>query len=66
LGGSPLFLVSSDGTLEEQICTVEDSSDLYGELKQLLGPRCISAVRKTSELAKQPQRMAEPEMEQVS
>ncbi|HLL40283.1 MAG TPA: DNA polymerase III subunit alpha, partial [Rubrobacteraceae bacterium] len=66
LGGSPLFLVSSDGTLEEQICTVGDSSDLYGELKQLLGPRCISAVRKTSELAKQPQRMAEPEMEQVS
>ena len=55
-GGSPLFLVSGDGTLEEQICTVEDSSDLYGELKQLLGPRCISAVRKA----------AEPEMEQVS
>ncbi len=55
-GGSPLFLVSGDGTLEEQICTVEDSSDLYGELKQLLGPRCISAVRRT----------AEPEMEQVS
>jgi DNA polymerase-3 subunit alpha len=65
-GGSPLFLVSSDGTLEEQICTVEDSSDLYGELKQLLGPRCISAVRKASEPAKQPQQMAEPEMEQVS
>jgi len=55
-GGSPLFLVSSDGALEEQICTVEDSSDLYAELKQLLGPRCISAVRKISK----------PEMEQVS
>jgi DNA polymerase-3 subunit alpha len=51
-----LFLVSKDGTLEEQICTVEDSSDLYAELKQLLGPRCISAVRKA----------AKPEMEQVS
>jgi DNA polymerase III subunit alpha len=55
-GGSPLFLVSKDGTLEEQICTVEDSSDLHAELKQLLGPRCISAARKT----------AKPEMEQVS
>ncbi|MEJ7872997.1 MAG: DNA polymerase III subunit alpha, partial [Rubrobacteraceae bacterium] len=51
-GGSPLFLVSGDGALEEQICTVEDSSDLYGELKQLLGARCISAVRKGAELAK--------------
>ncbi len=55
-GGSPLFLVSGDGTLEEQICTVEDSSDLYAELKQLLGARCISAVRRT----------AEPEIQQVS
>ena len=55
-GGSPLFLVSGDGTLEEQICTVEDSSDLYAELKQLLGSRCISAVR----------RVSKPEMEQVS
>ncbi|MDX6379849.1 MAG: polymerase subunit alpha [Rubrobacteraceae bacterium] len=55
-GGSPLFLVSGDGTLEEQICTVQDSSDLYAELKQLLGPRCISAVRKANK----------PEMEQVS
>jgi DNA polymerase III subunit alpha len=55
-GGSPLFLVSRDGTLEEQICTVEDCSDLYAELKQLLGPRCISAIRK----------IAKPEMEQVS
>ena len=55
-GGSPLLLVSSEGALEEQICTVEDSSDLYAELKQLLGPRCISAVRKISK----------PEMEQVS
>jgi DNA polymerase III subunit alpha len=55
-GGSPLFLVSKDGTLEEQICSVEDSSDFYAELKQLLGPRCISTVRKASE----------PEMEQVS
>src|ERR687886_244675 len=53
-GGSPLFLV--DGTMEEQICAVEDSSDLYAELKQLLGPRCISAVRK----------ITAPEMEQVS
>jgi DNA polymerase-3 subunit alpha len=55
-GGSPLFLVSRDGTLEEQICTVEDSSDLHAELKQLLGPRCISAVRKAPK----------SEMEQVS
>jgi DNA polymerase-3 subunit alpha len=55
-GGSPLFLVSGDGALEEQICTVEDCSDLYAELKQLLGRRCISALRK----------VPKPEMEQVS
>jgi DNA polymerase-3 subunit alpha len=54
-GGSPLFLVSGDGALEEQICTVEDCSDLYAELKQLLGRRCISALRK----------VPKPEMEQV-
>nr|MDQ5817488.1 DNA polymerase III subunit alpha [Actinomycetota bacterium] len=54
-GESPLSLVFSDGT-EERIFSVEDSSDLYAELKQILGPRCLSAVR----------RAAEPEMEQVS
>jgi DNA polymerase-3 subunit alpha len=55
-GEAPLVLVSNDGIPEETICTVEESSDLYAELKQILGPRCISAVRKT----------AEPEMERVS
>jgi DNA polymerase-3 subunit alpha len=55
-GESPLLLVSGDGALEERIAGVEDSSDLYAELKQLLGPRCISAVRP----------LPEPEMEQVS
>jgi DNA polymerase-3 subunit alpha len=55
-GESPLVLVSNDGIPEETICTVQDSSDLYAELKQLLGPRCISAARKVSK----------PEMEQVS
>jgi DNA polymerase-3 subunit alpha len=55
-GESPLVLVSDDGIPEETIYTVEDSSDLYAELKQLLGPRCVSAVR----------RAAKPEMEQVS
>ena len=55
-GESPLLLVSGDGGLEEQIAGVENSSDLYAELKQLLGPRCISAVRPVSEL----------EIEQVS
>jgi DNA polymerase-3 subunit alpha len=56
-GGSPLFLVSSDGQLEERICTVEDSSDLHAELKRVLGPRCISYARPQA---------TEPEMEQVS
>ncbi len=56
-GGSPIFLVSSDGELEERIGSVEDSSDLHAELKQVLGPRCISYTRP---------RAAEPEMEQVS
>jgi DNA polymerase-3 subunit alpha len=53
-GEHPLLLVS--GALEEQIAGVENSSDLYAELKLLLGPRCISASRALSE----------PEMEQVS
>ena len=56
-GESPLLLVSSDGRLEERLCTVEDSSDLHAELKQALGPRCIGYSRP---------RTAEPEMEQVS
>jgi len=56
-GGSPLFLVSSDGRLEEHICAVQDSSDLHAELKQVLGPRCVGYARP---------RTAEPEMEQVS
>ena len=55
-GESPLVLVSNDGVPEEIICTVEESSDLYAELKQLLGSKCISAVR----------RSAEPTMEHVS
>jgi DNA polymerase-3 subunit alpha len=54
-GETPLILVSGAGT-EEQISGVEGSSDLYAELKQLLGPRSISTVR----------RVTEPEMEQVS
>jgi DNA polymerase-3 subunit alpha len=56
-GGSPLFLVSSDGALEERLGGVKDSSDLHAELKQVLGPRCIGYSRPQS---------AEPEMEQVS
>ncbi len=56
-GGSPLYLVSSEGDLEERIGAVEDSSDLHAELKQVLGPRCITYAKP---------RAAEPEMEQVS
>jgi DNA polymerase-3 subunit alpha len=55
-GESPLVLVSDDGIPEETICTVRDSSDLYAELKQILGPRCMSAVRQAPK----------PEVEQVS
>jgi DNA polymerase-3 subunit alpha len=55
-GESPLFLVSGDGRLEEKILTVEDSSDLHAEIKQLLGARSIGYRR--------PERA--PEMEQVS
>ncbi|MDQ4083809.1 MAG: OB-fold nucleic acid binding domain-containing protein, partial [Actinomycetota bacterium] len=55
-GESPLVLVSTDGISEEAICTVEESSDLYAELKQLLGSKCISTVRKA----------ASSEMEHVS
>ena len=60
-GGSSLFLVSEDGALEERICGVDDSSDLHAELKQLLGTRCISAVRPAV-----PEEGSEPEMERVS
>ena len=56
-GGSPLFLVSEDGELEERICGVEDSSDLHAELKQLLGTRCIGYSRPS---------VHKPVMEQVS
>jgi DNA polymerase III subunit alpha len=53
-GQSPLLLASADGTLQEQIVGVGDSSALYAELKQLLGLRCIGYVRPA------------PDMEQVS
>ena len=55
-GGTPLFLVSSDGALQERIGGVRDSSDLHAELKQVLGPRCITYSKPE----------AAPEMEQVS
>lgn len=55
-GEHPLVLVSGDGLPDREICTVEDSSDLHAELKRMLGPGCISAVR----------RAAERQMERVS
>jgi DNA polymerase-3 subunit alpha len=55
-GKSPVFLVSGDGTREEKIGDITDSSDLHAELKQLLGPRCLAYSPPTGE----------PEMEQVS
>ncbi|HET7478634.1 MAG TPA: DNA polymerase III subunit alpha [Rubrobacteraceae bacterium] len=58
-GESPLSLVASNDGLEEKISTVEDSSDLHAELKQLLGPRCLYYARPAAV-------PAEPEMEQVS
>jgi len=54
-GESPVFLVSGDGMLEEKIGAIGDSSDLHAELKQLLGPRCLTYAPP-----------AEPQMEQVS
>ena len=58
-GGSPVFLVSPADGLEERVFDVEDSSDLHAELKQILGPRCLSYARREAAVA-------EPEMEQVS
>ena len=58
-GVSPLTLVSEDGALSEKISTVEDSSDLHAELKQLLGPKCLYYKRQETVPAEQ-------EMEQVS
>jgi DNA polymerase-3 subunit alpha len=58
-GESPLTLVSEDSALNEKIASVEDSSDLHAQLKQLLGPKCIYYNRQ--EIVP-----AEREMEQVS
>jgi DNA polymerase-3 subunit alpha len=55
-GESSVFLVSGDGMMEEKIGTIGDSSDLHAELKQLLGPRCLTYAPPA----------AEPQMEQVS
>jgi DNA polymerase-3 subunit alpha len=44
-GGSPLILVSGDGKVERQICTVEDSGDLHAELKRVLGLSGIGYTR---------------------
>ena len=49
-GESPLLLVSSDGTLEERVAGIKNSSDLHAELKRLLGPRCISRQISGSEI----------------
>ena len=58
-GGSPVYLVSPAEGLEERVFDVEDSSDLHAELKQILGPRCLS-------YAKMEVPVAEPEIERVS
>ncbi|MDQ3497455.1 MAG: DNA polymerase III subunit alpha [Actinomycetota bacterium] len=55
-GETPVFLASGTGILEEKIGGIADSSDLHAELKQLLGPRCLTYTSPA----------AEPEMEQVS
>jgi DNA polymerase-3 subunit alpha len=54
-GESPIFLVSGDEMLEVKIGDIKDSSDLHAELKELLGPRCLSYTSPTA-----------PQMEQVS
>jgi DNA polymerase-3 subunit alpha len=59
-GESPLFLVSGDGTLKKRIGGIHDSSDLHAELKQLLGPRCLTYDPPN------PEAVQEQEMEQVS
>ncbi|MBA2534964.1 MAG: DNA polymerase III subunit alpha [Rubrobacter sp.] len=58
-GESPLFLVSGDRLLEEKIVGIADTSDLHAELKQLLGPRCLTYTSPAAGTQ-------EPEMEQVS
>jgi len=58
-GESPVFLVSGDEMLEERVATITDTSDLHAEIKQLLGPRCLS-YKSPAEGA------TEREMEQVS
>jgi DNA polymerase III subunit alpha len=58
-GETPLFLVTGDGLLEEKIGGIADTSDLHAELKQLLGPRCITYTSPVPGAQ-------EPEMEQVS
>ncbi len=63
-GTSPVFLFSIGDGLEEKICAVEDSSDFHAELKQILGPKCISYASLVTPGSAEP--VTEPEMEQVS
>ena len=63
-GESPVFLFSGKDALEERICAVENSSDFHAELKQILGPKCISYTSPVTPGSAEP--VAEPEMEQVS
>ena len=59
IGSSTLLLVSKDGTLEERIAGVEDTSDLHGQLKRILGRHCLSYTRPVTD-------SVEAEMERVS
>ena len=54
-GQIPIFLVSGAG-MREKIADIADSSELHAELKQLLGPKCLTYTSPATE----------PEMEQVS
>jgi DNA polymerase-3 subunit alpha len=54
-GESPVYLFSGDEMLEEKIGDIADTSDLHAEIKQLLGPRCLTYTSPT-----------EPQMERVS
>ena len=59
-GESPIFLVSDDRMLEKKIGAITDSSELHAEVKQLLGPKCLTYTSPATEGT------PEPEMEQVS
>lgn len=49
-GDAPLYLVTDDGAVEQELFKVEDAGDLHAELKQMLGMDCIGYMKPAGEV----------------